>query len=195
VLSDAADLDQVDELRARSDAILVGAQTVRSDNPRLQPSAARQQQRIASGLPASLLKVTVTGTGDLDPASRFFTGDAPLVYAGAAVAAALRARLTAAATIVAVPGPDHVDLSLVLADLAARGVGRLMVEGGARVLHELLAAGLADEFRLAIAPVIVADPAAPRLVTGSLRAGRLGLAGVTEVGRMVVLRYGATATS
>jgi 5-amino-6-(5-phosphoribosylamino)uracil reductase len=195
VLSDAADLDQVDELRAGSDAILVGAQTVRSDNPRLQPSAARQHQRIARSLPASPLKVTVTGTGDLDPGNRFFAGDPPLVYAGVAAAAAIRARLQAVATIVAVPGPERVDLSLVLADLAGRGVGRLMVEGGASVLHQLLAAGLADELRLAIAPVSVADPAAPRLVAGALPAGRLRLAGVTEVGRMVVLRYVATGTS
>ena len=35
VLSGEADLDRVDELRAGSDAILVGAQTIRADNPRL----------------------------------------------------------------------------------------------------------------------------------------------------------------
>ena len=100
----------------------------------------------------------------------------------------VRARLGAVAEVVPVPGLDRVDLASVLADLAGRGIGRLMVEGGAQVLEQFLSAGLADEFRLAIAPVSVADPAAPRLRL-PLPAGRLRLAGVTEVGRMVVLRY------
>jgi 5-amino-6-(5-phosphoribosylamino)uracil reductase len=195
VLSDAADLDQVDELRASSDAILVGAQTIRSDNPRLQvASAARRQQRMARGQPTSPLKVTITSRGDLDAGSRFFADRPPLVYAGSAATVDLRARLGAAASIVPVPGPDRVDLAWVLADLAGRGIGRLMVEGGAQVLGQFLAAGLADEFRLAIAPVFVADPAAPRLPAGALgpgplATGRLHLAGVTEVGHMAVLRY------
>src|ERR1700761_2609178 len=45
ILSGADDLDEVDELRARSDAILVGAGTIRADNPRL---LVRDQARIAA---------------------------------------------------------------------------------------------------------------------------------------------------
>ncbi len=190
VLSDAADLDQIDELRARSDAILVGARTIRTDNPRLLvKSAARRQDRMARGQPANPQKVTITSGGNLDPGSRFFTDtdSPPLVYAAVAAAVGLRDRLAAAAVIVPVPGPDRLDLAWVLADLAGRGIGRLMVEGGAQVLSQFLAAELADEIRLAIAPVFVADPAAPRLLAGP--AGRLHLAGVTQVGDMAVLRY------
>ena len=52
VLSDEADLDRVDELRAGADAILVGAETIRSDNPRLQVrSPARRARRQDAGLP------------------------------------------------------------------------------------------------------------------------------------------------
>ncbi len=195
VLSDAADLDEVDELRAGSDAILVGAQTVRSDNPGLLvASAERRRQRAARGQPDSPQRVTITSSGDLNAGRRFFAGPPPLVYARSAAAGDLRARLGAAATIVPVPGSDRVDLAWVLADLASRGIGRLMVEGGAQVLQQFLAARLADEFRLAIAPLLVADPAAPRLVASTGLAGtgpglRLHLAGVTEVGRTAVLRY------
>jgi 5-amino-6-(5-phosphoribosylamino)uracil reductase len=191
VLSDEADLDQVDELRAGSDAIMVGAQTIRADNPRLAvKSAARRQDRVARGRPANPLKVTMTHSGDLDRGQRFFSeaDRPPLVYTGLAEAGDLRARLGGGAEIVPVPGVAGAELSLVLADLAGRGIGRLMVEGGARVIEQFLVAGLADELRLAVAPVVVADPAAPRLRL-PLPAGKLQLAGVTEVGCMSVLRY------
>jgi len=190
VLSDAADLDQVDALRAASDAILVGAQTIRSDNPRLQvASAARRAERVARGEPPSPQKVTITSGGDLDAGSRFFADSTPLVYTPAGAADSLRARLGAVATIVPVPGTDRLYVGWVLADLVARGVRRLLVEGGAVVLGQFLAAGLANEFRLAVAPVYVGDPAAPRLLAGGLPAGRLHLAGVSQVGQMAVLRY------
>jgi 5-amino-6-(5-phosphoribosylamino)uracil reductase len=191
-LSDAADWDQVDEIRARSDAILVGARTIRADNPwLLVKSAARRQRRIARGEPANPQKVTITTSGDLDPGSRFFTeaDRPPLVYAASKAAGGLSARLTEAAVIVPVPGPDRLDLAWVLADLAGRGIGRLMVEGGAQVIGQFLAAGLVDEFRLAIAPIFVADAAAPRLLAGLRPAGGLHLAGVNQVGAMAVLRY------
>jgi len=51
-LSNAADFDRVDAVRAQCDAILVGAATVRNDNPRLLVrSAARRADRAARGLP------------------------------------------------------------------------------------------------------------------------------------------------
>ena len=61
------------------------------------------------------------------------------------------------------PGPT-VDLAWVLDDLHGRGVRRLMVEGGRRVLTQLLAGGLADELQLVVAPVFVGDARAPRFV-------------------------------
>lgn len=197
-LSDAADWDRVDELRAASDAIMVGARTIRSDNPRLLvKSAARRERRSAAGLRASPQKVTITGTGDLDPRSLFFTGTPapPLVYVPEGVVVQARQRLSGVATIVPAPTGDEgqaVDLPWLLADLGARGIGQLMVEGGATVLAQFLFAGLADEFRLAVAPVFVADHRAPRLLApgqpGSL-VGRMRLDGVSQVGDMAVLRY------
>ena len=126
LLSDAADLDRVDEVRAGCDAILVGAGTIRRDNPRLLVrSAARREARLARGLTASPVKVTLTRTGDLDPAASFFTtGDAArLVYAAAEGAAAARARLAGAATVI--DTGRAVTADAILADLAARGIRRL----------------------------------------------------------------------
>jgi 5-amino-6-(5-phosphoribosylamino)uracil reductase len=191
-LSDAADWDRVDELRAMSDAIMVGAQTIRTDNPRLLvKSPSRSQQRVAAGLPPHPRRVTMTGTGDLDPQARFFRADPvpPLVYAPETIAPHVTHALSGAAVVAAPVVNGRADLAWLLADLAARGVERLMVEGGATVLAQFLAAGLADEFVLAVAPVFIADPRAPRLLAGGVRAGRMRLAGLSAVGDMAVLRY------
>jgi 5-amino-6-(5-phosphoribosylamino)uracil reductase len=80
------------------------------------------------------------------------------------------------------------ELPDVLAELADRGVRRLLVEGGATVLAALLGRGLADELRLAVAPVFVGDPAAPRLL-GPGGTGRRRQLGVEAVGDTAVLRY------
>ena len=82
-LSNDADFDRVDAVRASCDAILVGAATVRNDNPRLLVrSKTRRDARAARGLPPSPIKVTVTERMELDPRADFFTaGEAEkLVY-------------------------------------------------------------------------------------------------------------------
>src|SRR5690606_18726616 len=123
VLSNDADLDRVDQVRAECDAILVGAETVRRDNPRLLVRSARRRRlRREEGRPDSPLKVTLTRSGDLDPAARFFTegGAETLVYAASAAYTRTRDRLGSVTTVVdagSSPEPDEV-----LADLWARGV-------------------------------------------------------------------------
>jgi 5-amino-6-(5-phosphoribosylamino)uracil reductase len=87
LLSNDADFDRVDAVRAECDAILVGASTVRRDNPRLLVrSQARRDERVARGLQPSPVKVTVTGGGELDPSAQFFaTGDIDkIVYCASA---------------------------------------------------------------------------------------------------------------
>ena len=190
ILSGPEDLDRVDGERARCDAIMIGAQTVRRDNPALLVrSAERRQERQSRGLPASPVKVTITESGLLDPQARFFAADGTgkLVYAAANTAADLRPKLGDRAEVISMPGRPG--LAWVLADLAERGVGKLMVEGGARLLSQALTAGLADEFQLAVAPVFVADPAAPRLLALAPRPGRMVLAGTLQAGDVAVLRY------
>jgi 5-amino-6-(5-phosphoribosylamino)uracil reductase len=88
---------------------------------------------------------------------------------------------------------DPLSLPIVLADLAGRGVRRLLVEGGGTVHTQFLQAGLADELHLVIAPVFVGDPAAPRLV-GPGRyphdaAHRMHLDSTEQLGDVALLRY------
>jgi 5-amino-6-(5-phosphoribosylamino)uracil reductase len=163
VLSGPQDLDEVDALRAAADAVLVGAGTVRADNPRLLVrDPARVAARVAAGRPPHPLRVAVTGAGDLDPAAHMFDGPGtPLVYCAARAAATARERLGGRAVVI--DAGAELSLAAVLNDLATeRTVATLLVEGGARILRDLLAGGLADELRLAVAPFLVGDAAAPR---------------------------------
>jgi riboflavin-specific deaminase-like protein len=167
ILSGPADLDRVDDVRAGCDAILVGAGTVRHDDPRLLiRDPRRRARRAARGLPEHPARVTLTATGDLDPRARFFApGAERLVYC--ATPALPRACAQIGEKAVVIDAGDPLTLDLVLNDLAERSVARLLVEGGAHVLAEFLARErsheLADELHLAVAPFFVADPAAPRL--------------------------------
>src|SRR5512139_1656717 len=103
LLSNEADFDRVDAVRAECDAILVGARTVRRDNPRLLVrSPARQAERVARGLPPSPMKVTVTERADLDACANFFaTGDSQkIVYCSSGFVDDAEARLGKVATVV-----------------------------------------------------------------------------------------------
>jgi riboflavin biosynthesis pyrimidine reductase/pyrimidine deaminase RibD-like protein len=144
MLSNEADFDRVDALRASVDAILVGAGTVRADNPRLLVrSPVRRAARVARGESASPLRVVVSGSGRINRDAAVFAAEG-------------------AETVVYGDGGGPIGFRDLLADLARRGVRRLMVEGGASVLTRFLAEDLADELQLSVAPFLLGDPDAPR---------------------------------
>ena len=193
-LSNAADFDRVDDERAAADAILIGASTLRYDNPRLLVRAEhRRAARLSQGRPASPVKVTVTGSGELDPAAAFFAcGDGEkLVYCASGALTRARTRLAGVATVLDAGEP--VDLRGMSEDLHTRGVRRLMVEGGGAVHTQVLAADLADELQLVVAPFFVGDSGAPRFVGDGVfpwtAVRRAVLAEVRQIGDVALLRY------
>jgi riboflavin biosynthesis pyrimidine reductase/pyrimidine deaminase RibD-like protein len=167
VLSGPEDFDRVDELRASCDAILVGANTIRRDNPRLRVrSERRRAERVARGLPPDPLRVSLTSSGELDRSAAFFSDDNTVVY-----------------------GPPAVELSTVLKDLHRRGTRRLMVEGGSGIHTAFLTQGFADELSLAVTPIFVGDSRAPRFVRdGQFPPERMVLGDITRVGDVAVLQ-------
>ncbi|NQW71585.1 MAG: RibD family protein [Actinobacteria bacterium] len=194
VLSNAADLDRVDEVRAGCDAILVGAETVRSDNPRLLVrDEQRQSARLARGLRASPAKVTITRRAELSPSANFFTtGDVDkLVYCSSPVATLARERFGSMATIV--DSGECVHLRGVCEDLRERGVDRLMVEGGGTIHTQFLTEDLADELHIVIAPMFVGDSRAKRFVGDGAfpwnPGRRAELVEVRSIGDVVLARY------
>lgn len=198
LLSNDADFDRVDAVRAESDAILVGARTVRRDNPRLLVrSQVRRDERAARGLRPSPIKVTVTGRAWLDACADFFAaGDTEkIVYCATAAVDDAHARLGRVATVV--DGGQPVDLHRLTEDLYTRGVRRLMVEGGGTMHTQFLTAGLADELHLVVAPFFVGDSQARRFVSDGHFPWnpdrRATLAEVRQIGDVVLLRYALSA--
>ncbi|MFB7657928.1 MULTISPECIES: RibD family protein [unclassified Streptomyces] len=192
-LSNEPDFDRVDQVRAESDAILIGANTMRRDNPRLLVNSdERRAERISDGKPEYPLKVTVTATGDLSPDLKFWHhGGQKLVITVDSAVEKMRAALGDLADVVSV-GPD-LDWGMALDELGRRGVERLMVEGGGTIHTQLMAQDLADEVHLAIAPLLVGQPEAARFLGAAVYPGgstaRMKVLEVRAIGDVVFVRY------
>lgn len=192
LLSNEADFDRVDSVRAESDAILIGAGTLRADNPRLLVnSLRRREQRVADGLPEYPLKVTVTGSGKLSADFKFWHhGGDKLAYTTDAGEPLLRDELGDLADVHSLGA--EINFPAMLDDLGRRGVRRLMVEGGGTIHTALLSQGLADEVHMVIAPLLVGQSGAPRFLSpaafpGGPR-GRMALAESRQIGDVTLLR-------
>jgi 5-amino-6-(5-phosphoribosylamino)uracil reductase len=92
-----------------------------------------------------------------------------------------------------VDGGQPVKMRTISEDLGARGVQRLMVEGGGKVHTQFLCDNLADELQLVVAPFFVGDSRAPRFVSDGhfpwTPDRRATLADVRQIGDVVLLRY------
>lgn len=150
MISTPEDMTEVYRLRTQHDAILVGAETLRRDDPALllRDEDARRR-RVQDGLRPDLTKVTLTRSGNLDPSLRFFTeGDADIcVFSQCELP-----HLKNIATVIS--SDDPISAKSIVTRLEKRGIRRLFVEGGARVLKMFLAEGMADVLRLAVNPTL-----------------------------------------
>lgn len=196
LLSNEDDFDRVDAQRAIADAILVGAGTIRADNPTLEVrSQERRQSRGAIGKAPTPAKVTITNSGNLDPDAKFFTvgQKEKLVYTTDHAQSAAHQRLGKVADIISTGA--EVNLVSVLTDLKNRGYHDVMVEGGATIHSQFLAAGLVDELQLVIAPFILGGPAETRFIQpGQYPFGPqnpLQLVEVRQIDNVALLRYAA----
>lgn len=170
-------------LRAEHDAIMVGAGTVVADDPRLtvrhvpgrDPLRVVVDSRLRIPLDAAVL-AGGAANGTL------------LAVTPAATGHRRRAATALGATVLMLP-PDadgRVDLRALLAELAERGVGSVMVEGGAALITSLLRARLVDRLAVCVAPMV--------LGTGIDAVGDLGIAalsGALRLHSVAVERYGA----
>jgi diaminohydroxyphosphoribosylaminopyrimidine deaminase/5-amino-6-(5-phosphoribosylamino)uracil reductase len=154
ITGDAARAD-VQQLRARSSAVLTASATVLADDPRLDlrlPEAPRQP-----------LRVVLDTQLRISPAARIVAPPGRLLVLTASNDAARRSALEAAGAMVEqIPaGPQGLDLAAVMQRLASLEINELQVEAGPTLAGGLLKARLADELVLYIAPALLGTDARP----------------------------------
>lgn len=135
-------------LRVWSDAVMVGAATVAADDPRLTVRHVEGEDP---------LRVVVDTRAETRPDAALAGPGTVVCHAPDADPARLAALRDVGVETLPVPHGDdgRLDLATLVADLAARGVVKLMVEGGGKLHGALLAARLADEACLYLAPTVI----------------------------------------
>ncbi len=168
-ISSRQDKDRVDELRAESDAVLVGGKTLLGELPKLTvKSEALREARIKRGMTANPIKVGVVTNADIPLESDFIkAGTARVViFTTAQTSRSQLEALRMNGVEIFVHDTARVDLQNMMNTLAELGVKRLMVEGGGTINFELLRQRLVDEIMIYIAPMIFGGDSAPTLAAG-----------------------------
>lgn len=169
LISSPDDKSRVDQLRADSDAILVGGRTLVNEDPKLTVKSAQLRiRRKARGLDENPVKVGVVSVADLKLDGNFMTAGPArrLIYTTQRTPKEQISCLEAAGAQVFVLGTRAVDLRRVMQSLNKQGIRKLMVEGGGTLIAELFRLGLVDELTVYIAPVIFGGASAPSLADG-----------------------------
>jgi len=147
----------VQQLRARSSAILSGCASVQHDDSRL---SVRDESFAMRG--RHPLKVILDPTLQLSVAARVLqSAGATLILTDSNDSDKRNLLMCAGAEVCCLDGHSVRDLSAVLAELARRHVNDLLVESGPRLAGAFIAAGLVDELIVYLAPHLLGDSALP----------------------------------
>lgn len=146
------------EIRAKVDGIMVGCETVRTDNPSL-------TVRYVEG--KNPTRIIPCSTANVPTDANIFSKDAPTIIVTTKRAPQERIeKIKALGAEVLVVGEDLVDFERLMPMLYERGIKSLMIEGGASINWEFVRRGYVDEIRLIHLPVIVGGENVPTLVGG-----------------------------
>lgn len=155
-LSGPADLRVLRTLRGLADVVLVGGATVRTEGYH-RPVVAREEfaeARAAAGQPPAAAIAVVSSSLDVDFDSPLYTDAVtPTITVTVADAPPDRMELARAAGEVLIAGPSgRVDVAEAVDRLVDTGRGRLLCEGGPKLLAAVAAAGRLDELCLSVSP-------------------------------------------
>ena len=155
----------VQRLRARSGAVVSGADSVLLDDSALTVRASElglPSDEAAAAAERQPLRVLVDSLRRVPLEQRFFREAGPSLVISTSAEQAADDYLAAGSELLAVPGADgKVDLQAVLQILAERGCNEVLVEAGAGLSGAFWRAGLVDELIVYMAPRLLGSQARP----------------------------------
>ncbi|CAI49427.1 2,5-diamino-6-(ribosylamino)-4(3H)-pyrimidinone 5'-phosphate reductase [Natronomonas pharaonis DSM 2160] len=166
-ISGDADFERMYRLRAAVDAVLVGVGTVLADNPSLRSHDEAHRAEVYGPDADPPARVVADSACRTPPDADILAGepDTYVLTSGAAPEDRRAALREAGAELIVTDG-DRVSLSTAFAELAARGIDRLMVEGGGELIFSLFEAGLVDSLSVYIGDLVIGGRDAPTLADG-----------------------------
>lgn len=165
-VSSSRDKERVDELRAGSDAVMVGGRTLLDEDPKLiVKSETLHAGRVARGLEPNPIKVGVATLANVRPDSNFLNaGPARVViFTTNQTSKDQLETLRSRGVEVFVHDGPRVNLESMMDTLKGLGINRLMMEGGGTLNFELIRRGLVDEISAYLAPMIFGGANAPTM--------------------------------
>jgi len=163
-----ADRRMMDRIRARADAVLVGAGTLRAaDFPLRIRSAALRKERLASGRPEQPLNILLSSTLAVPLKGRFLRSpDTRRLVVTTRSAPPSRVLSLRGRAEVLVLGRNEVSLPLLMRKLHALGIRELLLEGGGETNAAFFRHHLVDEIYLTLCPVVIGGAASPTPADG-----------------------------
>lgn len=167
-ISGAIDFDRVDELRATSDAVMVGIGTVLADDPSLTvKSAQRKAERRAKGLNENPIRVVIDSQARTPlEADIFKKGEGQRIVLVSSSAPSDNVEALREKAKIIISGDTRIDLPDAMEQLHRLGIKRLMMEGGATLNWAMLSRGLVDEIYTFVGNIIIGGKVSPTLVDG-----------------------------
>jgi 2,5-diamino-6-(ribosylamino)-4(3H)-pyrimidinone 5'-phosphate reductase len=159
-ISGKEDLLRVHKLRKEVDAIMVGINTVLTDDPKL------TVHKIPANDEDNPIRVVVDSRARTPLSSRILNSDASTIIAVTEVASSESVEELNDMAEVLVCGKERVDLDILMEKLDSKGVETLMLEGGSTLNYSMLIGGMVSEMRVCIAPMIAGGRDAKTLADG-----------------------------
>jgi len=161
-LGSDADIARMDRLRAWADVIVLGAGTVRAEDPPMEvKDSGLIRQREAAGRPPQPAVAVVSGSLEIT-GGRLFRSDARHILVTTEQAAGMGVDRAPSAEVWAI-GESTVDVVALVERLQEEGMERVLVEGGGHLAASFFAAGLVDEIYVTVTPWLLGDHDAPGL--------------------------------
>jgi 2,5-diamino-6-(ribosylamino)-4(3H)-pyrimidinone 5'-phosphate reductase len=183
-ISNEEDMKRVYEMRNQSDAILVGIETVLSDDPKLTVKESCVPN------PSNPVRIVLDSNGRIPEDAEVLSHDSPTIIA---VSESCERTIDGPETIVC--GEENVDLPLLLEILDRKGIKNLLVEGGEAVIWSFLSQRLADEFYIFVGSLVIGGLTSPTPAGGEGAKSEkeiipMNLIEVKKIGDGVLLHYG-----